>query len=132
MLTALGTVSFLLIALPAGVIVDRVVRRRLMMWCNVGRAVVIGTVPVAYWLGHVTLVQLYAVALATGVLTVFFDVAYQSYLPTLLNRDQLVDGNGKIGTTQSAAQTTRLESTSCTLPYLRPCRAGDIRCAQPP
>jgi predicted MFS family arabinose efflux permease len=38
------------------------------------------------------------------VLTVFFDVAYQSYLPTLLNRDQLVDGNGKIGTTQSAAQ----------------------------
>jgi hypothetical protein len=103
-LTALGTVSFLLIALPAGVIVDRVVRRRLMMWGNVGRAVVIGTVPVAYWLGHVTLVQLYAVALATGVLTVFFDVAYQSYLPTLFNRDQLVDGNGKIGTTQSAAQ----------------------------
>jgi MFS family permease len=103
-LTALGTVSFLLIALPAGVIVDRVVRRRLMMWGNVGRAVVIGTVPVAYWLGHVTLVQLYAVALATGVLTVFFDVAYQSYLPTLLNRDQLVEGNGKIGTTQSAAQ----------------------------
>lgn len=103
-LTALGTVSFLLIALPAGVIVDRVVRRRLMMWCNVGRAVVIGTVPVAYWLGHVTLVQLYAVALATGVLTVFFDVAYQSFLPTLLSRDQLVDGNGKIGTTQSAAQ----------------------------
>jgi MFS family permease len=103
-LTALGTVSFLLIALPAGVIVDRVARRRLMMWCNVGRAAVIGTVPVAYWLGRVTLVQLYAVALATGVLTVFFDVAYQSYLPTLLSRDQLVDGNGKIGTTQSAAQ----------------------------
>jgi MFS family permease len=103
-LTALGTVSFLLIALPAGVIVDRAPRRRLMMWCNVGRAVVIGTVPVAYWLGHVTLLQLYVVALATGALTVFFDVAYQSYLPTLLRRDQLVDGNGKIGTTQSMAQ----------------------------
>jgi MFS family permease len=103
-LTALGTVSFLLIALPAGVIVDRAPRRRLMMWCNIGRAVVTGTVPAAYWLGHVTLIQLYAVALATGVLTVFFDVAYQSYLPTLLRQDQLVDGNGKIGTTQSAAQ----------------------------
>jgi MFS family permease len=105
LLTALGSLAFLLVALPAGVVVDRVARHRLMMWCDVLRAVVIATVPVAWYLDTLTLTHLCAVALVTGSLTVFFDVAYQSYLPVLVETDSLIDANGKLGTTSSSAAT---------------------------
>lgn len=105
LLTALGTLAFLLVALPAGVVVDRVARHRLMMWCDLVRAAVIATVPVAWYLDTLTLTHLCAVALVTGSLTVFFDVAYQSYVPALVTKEQLIDANGKLGTTSSAAAT---------------------------
>ncbi|MEU8957519.1 MFS transporter [Streptomyces sp. NPDC048518] len=105
LLTALGTLAFLLVALPAGVVVDRVARHRLMMWCDLVRAAVIATVPVAWYLDTLTLTHLCAVALVTGSLTVFFDVAYQSYVPALVAKEQLIDANGKLGTTSSAAAT---------------------------
>ncbi|MFI1814348.1 MFS transporter [Streptomyces sp. NPDC020422] len=105
LLTALGSLAFLLVALPAGVVVDRVARHRLMMWCDVLRAVVVATVPVAWYLDTLTLAHLCAVALVTGSLTVFFDVAYQSYLPSLVDKEALIDANGKLGTTSSAAAT---------------------------
>ena len=60
--------------------------------------------PVAAALGVLTLGQLYAVAVTSGVCTVFFDVSYQSYLPVLVAKEDLVDGNGKLGATQSFAQ----------------------------
>jgi predicted MFS family arabinose efflux permease len=63
-----------------------------------------GSIPIAAVAWHVTLWQLYVVAGTVGALTVFFDVAYQSYLPVLVDKEQLVDGNGKLGTTQSFAQ----------------------------
>jgi MFS family permease len=62
------------------------------------------TIPVAYWLDALTIWQLYGVALSFGVLTVFFDVAYQSYLPSLVEREQLVEGNSKLEISRSAAQ----------------------------
>ncbi|MFC9486627.1 MFS transporter [Streptomyces hydrogenans] len=105
LLTALGTLAFLLVALPAGVVVDRVARHRLMMWCDLLRAAAIVTVPVAWYLDTLTLTHLCAVALLTGSLTVFFDVAYQSYVPTLVDKDSLIEANGKLGTTSSAAAT---------------------------
>lgn len=105
LLTALGSLAFLLVALPAGVVVDRVARHRLMMWCDVLRAAVVATVPVAWYLGSLTLTQLCVVALVTGSLTVFFDVAYQSYVPVLVDKDALIDANGKLGTTGAAAAT---------------------------
>ncbi|MFD4375311.1 MFS transporter [Streptomyces sp. NPDC058486] len=105
LLTALGSLAFLLVALPAGVVVDRVARHRLMMWCDVLRAAVVATVPVAWYLDTLTLTHLCVVALVTGSLTVFFDVAYQSYLPVLVDKDRLIDANGKLGTTSSAAAT---------------------------
>ncbi|MGW4158302.1 MFS transporter [Streptomyces sp. NPDC004788] len=105
LLTALGSLAFLLVALPAGVVVDRVARHRLMMWCDVLRAAVVATVPVAWYLGSLTLTHLCAVALVTGSLTVFFDVAYQSYVPVLVDKDALIDANGKLGTTGAAAAT---------------------------
>jgi len=104
-LTAMSTLPFLLVALPAGALVDRAAKHRLMMWCDVGRLLLMASVPLATLPGlHLTYPHLLIVALLAGVLTVFFDVAYQSYLPVLLERGDLVDGNGKLGVTQSFAQ----------------------------
>jgi MFS family permease len=104
LLTSAATAAFALIALPAGALVDRWAKRRLMIWCDVARMLIIGSVPVAAALHLLTMGQLYAVAVTAGVGTVFFDVAYQSYLPVLVAREHLVDGNGKLGATQSFAQ----------------------------
>ena len=82
-----GHLAFALIALPAGAIVDRWAKRWLMIWCDVARMLIIGSVPVAAALGVLTLGQLYAVAVSAGVCTVFFDVSYQSYLPVLIGKD---------------------------------------------
>ena len=106
LLTAAATAAFALIALPAGALVDRHAKRRLMIWCDAARLVIIGSVPVAAGLGVLTLAQLYVVAATAGVCTVFFDVAYQSLLPVLVDKQDLVDGNGKLGATQSFAQVT--------------------------
>lgn len=105
LLAAATSLPFLLISLPAGALVDRRAKHRLMMWCDVGRFLLLGSIPLATLPGlHLTYAHLVVVALLTGVLTVFFDVSYQSYLPVLLGREQLMDGNGKLGTTQSFAE----------------------------
>ncbi len=103
----LGTIEFLpfiLFTLPAGAWVDRLRRRPLMIVGDVGRAVALATIPVAYAAGWLTLPQLYIVGFVTGTLTVLFDVAYQSYLPSVVERDQLVEGNSKLQISVSAAQ----------------------------
>jgi MFS family permease len=103
-LTAIETLPFLLVGLPAGAWVDRMRRRRVLIAADVGRCAVLASIPLASSLGGLTMLQLYAVAAATGVLTVFFDVAYQSYLPALVDRDQLVDGNAKLAASEAGAQ----------------------------
>ncbi len=95
-LTAADTVAFLLIGLPAGAWVDRLRRRNVLMAGDLGRAVLLGSVPLAWWAGVLSMPQLYVVALLTGGCTVFFDVAYQSYLPHLVGREHLVEGNAKL------------------------------------
>ncbi len=103
----LGTIEmlpFLLFALPAGVWVDRLARRPILIAADAGRALALGSIPLAAVIGHVTIWQLYAVGFATGTLTVFFDVAYQSYLPSLVAREQLVEGNSKLELSRSGAQ----------------------------
>jgi len=104
LLSATTTSAYLLVSLPAGVAVDRMAKRTLMLASDVGQIVVIGSVPLAYAAGVLSLGQLYVVALATSVLEVFFLVSYTSYLPVLVPPDQLTDGNGKLSTTQSLAQ----------------------------
>jgi MFS family permease len=104
---ALGVVDFLpfvLFSLPAGVWVDRLPRRPILIAADLGRAAALSSIPLAYLSGSLTLWQLYAVGFVTGTLTVFFDVAYQSYLPSLVDRDQLGDGNSKLQVSGSAAQ----------------------------
>ncbi len=104
LLAAAGTACFLLVALPAGLVVDRVAKRRLMIVCDVSRMLILGSVVVAAALDVLTMVQLFVVALVTGLATVFFDVAYQSYVPNLIARERLHDGNGKLGATQAFSQ----------------------------
>jgi hypothetical protein len=102
-ITFLTYLAYLLITLPAGVLVDQVRKHGLMMWCDLLRALLVGSIPLVAVLWHATLGQIYAVALLGGVLSVFFDVSYQSYVPTLVQGEQLVDANGKLGTTNSIA-----------------------------
>ena len=104
LLTTAEFLPFLLFTLPAGVWVDRLPRRPILIVANLGRAAVLVSVPVAHWLDMLSIWQLYAVGFAVGVGTVFFDLAYQSYLPRLVGREQLVDGNAKLETSRSAAQ----------------------------
>jgi MFS family permease len=104
LLTAAATAAFVLVALPAGALVDRGSKRSIMIVCDLVRLVLIGTLPVAAALDGLTMTQLYAVALAVGVCTVFFDVSYQSYLPSIVRTEQLTDANGKLGTTGAFSQ----------------------------
>jgi MFS family permease len=105
---ALATIEFLpfiLFSLPAGAWVDRLRRRPILIAGDLGRALALATIPVAFVAGTLTMWQLYVVGFVAGTLTVFFDVAYQSYLPSIVERDQLVDGNGKLETSRTIAQT---------------------------
>ena len=104
---ALGTVEFLpfiLFTLPAGVWVDRLPRRPILIAGDLGRFALYATVPVAYVADVLTLGQLYVVGFLVGICTVFFDVAYQSYLPALVDRSQIIEGNSKLEISRSAAQ----------------------------
>ena len=94
---------FLLIGLLAGALVDRLPRRAVLIGGDLGRAALILTIPLAYLAGLLTLTQLIVVGLSVGVLTVFFDVAYQAYLPSLIGRKDLVEGNSKMEFSRSAA-----------------------------
>jgi MFS family permease len=103
-LAACETLAFLLVGLPAGAWVDRLRRRQVLIAGDLGRAVLLGSVPLAWWAGRLTMAQLYVVALLTGVCTVFFDVSYQSYLPHLVGRDNLVEGNAKLEVVRATNQ----------------------------
>ena len=104
LLTAAATLAFAVIALPAGALVDRRAKRGVMITCDAARLVIIASVPAAWAAGALTMAQLYAVAITAGIGTVFFDVSYQSYVPSLLRQEHLMDGNGKLGATQAFAQ----------------------------
>jgi MFS family permease len=95
---------FLLFTLPAGVWVDRLPRRRILIIGDLGRATMLATIPIAHVLDVLTIWQIFVVAFVNGVFTVFFDIADQSYLPTVLEREELVDGNAKLQASMSTAQ----------------------------
>ena len=104
LLAACENLAFPLLGLIAGVYVDRLRRRPIMIACDIGRLLALASVPIAFALNVLSMPQLYAVALITGVGTVFFDVAYQSYLPALIPRADLIEGNTKLQVTSSVAQ----------------------------
>jgi MFS family permease len=92
----LSTLAFLVIGLPAGAWTDRVRRRGVLIGADLARAAVLTSVPVAWWLDALTMGQLYVVVLLTGVGTVFFDVANQSYLPSVVGRQALLAANTRL------------------------------------
>lgn len=104
LLTAASTAGFLLLGLPAGAWIDRIRRRPLMLRMDVVRGVLLATVPLAWWAGLLTMPHLLVVVFLAGLATVFFDIAYQSYLPALVGRERLVEGNGKLETTRALAE----------------------------
>lgn len=104
LLTAIEMLGFLVVGLPAGAWVDRMRFRWVLIVNDVIRAVALGSIPLAHALGVLSIGQLYVVALVTGISTVFFDVAYQSYLPELIDRGALVEGNAKLQASESVSQ----------------------------
>lgn len=105
-LSATETAPFLLVGLFAGVWVDRLRRRPILLVTDFARGILLLAIPLAALLGALTIGLLYAVAFLVGILTVFFEVAYQSFLPALVGREQLVEGNSKLEVSRSAAQIT--------------------------
>ncbi len=104
LLGAVEMAPFILFALPAGAWLDRVRRRPVLIAGDLGRGMALLTIPIAYAAGHLTIWQLYAVGFVAGSLTVLFDVADQSYLPAILEREELIEGNAKLSLSQSSAQ----------------------------
>ena len=105
LLTAGQYAAFLLVGLPAGAWCERLRRRPLLIAADLGRAAALVSVPICAQLGVLTLGQLFAVVLTMGVLTVFFEVSYQSYLPGLIGRDRLVEANGALEASRTVAYT---------------------------
>ncbi len=103
-LGAMGTLPFLLFGLLIGVWVDRHRRRPVLILGDLGRGVIVGSIAALAVAGLLQMELLYLLAFLTGTLTVFFDVAYQAYLPALVTRAQLVEGNSKLETTNTGAQ----------------------------
>jgi MFS family permease len=104
LLTATATLGFLMVGLPAGAWVDRLRRRNVMIAADLGRLLAMGSIPIAYAFGALGMLQLYLATLAAGLLTVFFDVAYQSYLPSLVGHEHVIEGNAKLGGSAEVAQ----------------------------
>ncbi len=103
LLAALQRLAFPVLALFAGVLVDRVRRRPLLIAADSVRALAILSVPAVAAVGALTLLQLYGVALVLGIGTVVFDIAYLAYLPSLVGRRDLLEGNTKLEITFSVS-----------------------------
>ena len=104
MLVAFETIAFLLVGLPAGAWVDRMRKRSVLIAGDLVRGIALLTLPAAYLLDLLSFPLLLVVAAVVGVATVFFDVAYQSYLPSLVPSSRISEGNAKLQVSQSGAQ----------------------------
>src|SRR3990170_5234079 len=89
-LTTIMFLPFILFTLPAGVWIDRMRRRPILIAGDLGRAALLATIPLAYFADALSLGQLFVVGFFVGACTVFFDVAYMSYLPSLVDRSEII------------------------------------------
>lgn len=103
-LRSLEFVGFLLVGLVVGAWVDRLRRRPLMIGADLGRAVLLGSIPVAAVLGILSLAQLIVVAFFAAILSSLFNTASTAYLPTILERERLVEANGALSASGSVAE----------------------------
>ncbi len=104
LLGAVSTIAFAIIGLPAGAWLDRMLRRPVLVASDVARAVLLATIPIAAWLGWLTMAHLLVVSFLVGTARVFFDVGYQSYVPTVTGRDRVLAGNSAMEFLRSGGQ----------------------------
>lgn len=102
-LAALQSLPFPVLGIPSGVIADRMPRRPVMIACDLGRLVALGSIPAAYLVAGLTIYHLYAVALIVGIFTPFSIVASQAYLKALVEPEDLIEANARLETSNSVA-----------------------------
>jgi MFS family permease len=103
LLRAAQYVPALLIGLLAGAFIDRMRRRPILMAADLGRALLLGSVPLVAIIGALSMGYLYGIAFLVGGLSVIFDTAYLAFLPALVSRSSLMDANGKLEASSAAA-----------------------------
>jgi MFS family permease len=108
----------LVTGLFAGVWVDRLRRRPVMIVADLARAALLLSIPAAAFAGKLTMAQLYIVAGAAAIFTALFDAAYPAYLPILIGRDNLVEGNAKLSATASVAEMGGFASAGALVQFL--------------
>src|ERR1051326_7208390 len=104
LLNAAGFAPFLFLTLFAGVWIDHHHRRPILLVSNIGRAFLLGLIPLLAFMGWLRIEELYVIALLAGCFTVFFYLAFQAFFPTLVQQDHLVEGNSKLSASQSMAE----------------------------
>jgi len=106
LLRSVDLIATLAVGLVAGAWVDRLRRRRVLIWSDLGRAILLGSIPVAAVGGWLSYAQLIVVTTAAAVLTSFFDAADNAYLPSIVERERLVQANSALAASGSAAEFT--------------------------
>ncbi|MCU0489999.1 MAG: MFS transporter [Chloroflexaceae bacterium] len=96
LVTSVSGISMLISGLFAGVLVDRMDRRRLMIWCDIGRTLVYGSIPLMAFVVGPQLWLIFAVAIGASALSMLFQVAYSTSIPNLVDHDQLTDANSRL------------------------------------
>jgi MFS family permease len=104
LLAALTRGPAILVGLVGGGFVDRGRRRPILIAADLGRALVLASIPLAAWSHLLSMFQIYLVAALVGAMSVLFDIADHAFLPSLIERDQLIDGNAKLATTDALAE----------------------------
>lgn len=103
-LRSMDLAAALVVGLVAGAWVDRLRRRPVLIWADLGRAALLSVIPISFVLGTLALWQLLAVAGLAAVLTTFFDAADNAYLPTIVERERLVEANSALAASGSVAE----------------------------
>ena len=106
LLAALRVAPGMVFGLAAGVWADRLRRRPILIAADVCRAGLMGSIPIVYVLGNLRIEHLYVVAFVGGAMTIFFDTAYRSYLPSLVPRKQLIEANSKLSASDAVVEVT--------------------------
>ncbi|MCH8103648.1 MAG: MFS transporter, partial [Chloroflexi bacterium] len=100
---AVSALPALLFGVFLGVWIDRRKRRPILIAADIGRAFLLLSIPVAHQLDALTIELLYAVAIGMGALSLVFEIAYRSFLPSVITREQLIEGNSKLELARSGA-----------------------------
>ncbi len=103
LISAVSVLPYITLSLFAGALIDRLNRKLVMICCDIGRMVNVASIPLALWLGHLTIAQIYIMAVFEGILFVFFNLASSAALPRLVGRRQLTEATAVYQTSDNLA-----------------------------